>query len=219
MVALTGKIVGFNYEAIESSLRRPTQQDATAIRDLTKRTGANIIEIGKRLLDVRQRLGKAQFGAWLRAELQWPQSTASKYMTAAERFGDIGDCLEQFQPHALFELSYQRVPVAAVERSIAKARSGEPITRRVAQELVSSIQPIDTGHTPLSRDAVRRLRSSLNQMADQIDTIVTAMEPADLDGLVDQLFDVAARLRAARKAPAPSPRKSGRRRVVEPVTA
>jgi hypothetical protein len=206
-MTMAAKIVGFDYNALDAQHRKTTQEDARAIRGLLERSGAAVVEIGKRLCAVHERIGRNDFQKWLKAEFRWSQSVASNYMQAARAFGEV-DCLQQFQPSALFELSRRQVPPEALARSVAEAKNGETVTRRRAQEIIASVQTPGT-ETPLSRDAIRRVRSSLNMMADHIETLVAALAPEDLDGLVDQLFDMAARLRAAR-APKGADRRPSR---------
>ena len=47
------KIVGFNYDKLDTNSRESVKDHAKQINDLLIRTAKNIIEIGKRLIEVR----------------------------------------------------------------------------------------------------------------------------------------------------------------------
>jgi Protein of unknown function (DUF3102) len=192
------KIVGFNYEALDAKHRKTTAEDAKAIRGLLERTAETHVEIGRRLWAVKQRIGRSSFQAWLRAEFRWSQSVASNYMQAASTFGTL-DCLEKFQPSALFELSRRQTPKKAIENAIGEARSGQTITRKRAHEIIASFTPAGQP-SPLTQDAVRRFRSSLNLLADRLDALIGSLKDEEVDLLVDQLSNIAAQLRSARQS-------------------
>jgi DNA-directed RNA polymerase subunit F len=196
---MAGRIVGFNYEALESEEREPAREQAEAIRGLLKTTVQSVVEIGTRLQQVRKAIGRDSFQAWIRAEFRFTQSVASNYMKAAAEFGKL-DCLERFQPTALFDLGRKNVPDAAVDQAVSEARAGRPITRKRAHQIIAAHRSEgDPG--PLAKEAIRRLRSSLTQVADHIEDF-QSLPKEDLDPLVDQLVSIATQLRKRIEAPA-----------------
>ena len=196
---MAAKIVGFNYAVLDEESRKSTEEHAAAIRTLMKSTAEAIVEIGKRLQEVRDAIGANKFQAWIRAEFRIGQPVASNYMRAAAEFGDL-DCLENFQQTALFDLARQNVPAKAVNQAVAEARSGRPITRKRAHEIIAANQS-DGELSPIARDAARRLRTSLTMVAEHVDDLL-ALPQDDLDFLVDQLLSVATQLRSARRSAA-----------------
>jgi hypothetical protein len=205
----------FNYEALELKDREVTQQQANAIRSLLKSTAESVVEIGKRLQQVRDAIGRDCFQAWIRAEFRFSQSVASNYMRAAAEFGKL-DCLERFQPSALFDLGRRDVPPEAVREAVAEAQSGNAITRKRADQIISAHQRTKGDAGLVASDAVRRLRASLKLVGDHIDDLL-ALPKEDLDFLVDQLLSIATQLRRTgqqdeKKPSAPSP--SRRRQLV-----
>jgi hypothetical protein len=210
---MAAKIVGFNYEALDAKDRNPVREHATAIRGLMKTAAEAIIEIGKRLTQVHGEIGPAKFYAWIKAEFRIGQPVASNYMRAAAEFGGL-DCVDRFQPTALFDLARQNVPAKAVRQAVAEARAGKNVTRKRAHEIIAAHQ--ESGElSPLAGDAARRLRSSLTMVADHVDELL-ALPQEDLDYLVDQLLSVATQLRTARRAAAErsAPVKPSKRRTV-----
>ncbi|MBA3315286.1 MAG: DUF3102 domain-containing protein [Planctomycetaceae bacterium] len=132
---MSGTVVAFNYGSLSKTERRTAEAEAVRIKGLLEKTGATIVEIGRRLIAVREALGPSKFAAWLAAEFQWQQPMASNYMQAARRFGQA-PCLDKFQPHALYELSRSRVPDSVVDKAIEKAVAGELVTLRTAVDMV-----------------------------------------------------------------------------------
>jgi len=196
---MAAKIVGFNYAVLDEQNRKPTEEHAAAIRGLMKTTAEAIVDIGRRLQQVRHAIGANKFQAWIKAEFRIGQPVASNYMRAAAEFGDL-DCLDQFQPTAIFDLGRGNIPPKAVEQAISEARSGKTITRKRAHQIIAAHQ--SSGElSPIVRDAARRLRSSLAAVADHVEELLS-LPQEDVDFLVDQLLSVATQLRTASRAAA-----------------
>ncbi len=151
-------VVGFNY----ASLKRHgewLQGEATEIRGLVRQSTRSIVEIGQRLTKIRERIGPRAFREWCGAEFRWRLDLAGQYMAVAKVF-DAKDLVEQFQPSALFVLARRSVPEKARAKAIAEARSGKPISRKRALELISE-DTVPGSRKPIATVALWRLRSSL----------------------------------------------------------
>lgn len=195
---MTRKIVGFNYAALRPQDRATAQENAAAIKGLVEKTATAVVEIGRRLNEVHDRLGRKFFTPWLKAEFDWSQAVASNYMQAAKRFGD-SDCVAQFQSSAIVDLARRMVPAAAIDEAINAAANGQPITRAVARQIISRHHP-ERGASLVGRESVTRFRSSLKSLAERVDEIIVSLAREELDELIDQLLDVATQLRSARSA-------------------
>lgn len=55
---------------------------------LKNQTAANIIEIGKRLIKVKEMLPHGEWGKWLKERVEFSHRTANKFMQAAQMFGN-----------------------------------------------------------------------------------------------------------------------------------
>ena len=64
------------------------QQRTSEIKTLMRRTAQDIIEIGQKLIEVKEKLGHGLFGAWLHTEFEWTQKTAERFVNVAQRFGN-----------------------------------------------------------------------------------------------------------------------------------
>ncbi len=65
----------FDYGELKSDDRTCARRNAKAIHELNHKVTESVVEIGRRLREVRQALG-AKFRAWVESEFRWSQSTA-----------------------------------------------------------------------------------------------------------------------------------------------
>jgi 5-methylcytosine-specific restriction endonuclease McrA len=129
-------IVGFNYELVKSRDRKATETHAAEIRGLLACSTANIIDIGRHVKAVHDKLGSTLFLSWVRAEFQWSQAQAYNYMRAAGKFGNVKN-IDQFQPSAVIELCRKDVDRRAIIAAVKQAANGELVTRRAALALIA----------------------------------------------------------------------------------
>lgn len=61
------------------------------ILDLKRATAKNIIEIGKRLTQVKANVNHGNWGTWLSKEVQFSQMQANRFMRVAQEFGDYAN--------------------------------------------------------------------------------------------------------------------------------
>lgn len=129
---------------------------------LMRRTAQDIIEIGRRLIEVKARLGHGQFGAWLATEFEWSQDTATRFMNVAARFSNIPQIAE-FAPSALYLLAAPSTPDEVREEALERAEAGERITYSTARALVDehktprAAPPAPAGPRPTSLDPYERV--------------------------------------------------------------
>lgn len=106
-------------------------EHAEVIRVLGRRVVGDILEIGKRLIAVRDQLPDQNFSGWLRKEFGWSHSTAYNFITAAEAFGTyptIGQI--DIDAGALYLLAGPSVPEPARTEAIERAEAGDRITEQ-----------------------------------------------------------------------------------------
>jgi hypothetical protein len=186
------KIVGFNYECLDNPQAASAARTAAAdIRGKLTRSSLDIIEIGRQLLLIRQLLRK-RFPAWLKAEFEWPQSTASNYMAAATKFGDEAD-VKNIQPYALRFLVTSRVTQPAVREALQRAGKGELITAAIAKQIMRKhgCAPEQApGPKPGPKPA-----SPVDKIRGFIDSLIRERPAAELSAFADALFQLAAELK------------------------
>jgi Protein of unknown function (DUF3102) len=126
----------FDYTALDASTSQFVQQQTGEIRGLMKRTANDIVEIGQKLVNVKEKLGHGRFGSWLEAEFDWSIQTAKRFMNVAAVFQN-----QQFvdfdfiAPSALYELAAPSIPDAARNEAFARAKAGESITYKAAKDI------------------------------------------------------------------------------------
>lgn len=125
---------GFDYASLDTETSQFVQQQTGEIRVLMKRTAQGIVEIGQKLIEVKERLGHGRFLNWLAAEFEWTDETARRFMNVAQQFGHNPQIVG-FAPSALYVLAAPSIPEAAREEAIARAKAGESITYTAAKAI------------------------------------------------------------------------------------
>src|SRR3972149_2787735 len=133
----------FDYQQLDTETREIVQQRTSEIKALMKRTAQDIIEIGQKLIEVKERLPHGAFGDWLESEFEWKTTTAWNFMRVTEKFSNFEN-LPNFAPSALYLLAAPSTPDEARQEAIEQAQNGKPITYTQAKEIVNSYKTIDT---------------------------------------------------------------------------
>lgn len=125
----------FDYGSVPKDTAQFLLKQTEEIRSLMKRTTQDIIEVGQRLLEVKERLGHGQFLAWLEAEFDWTDRTARQFMSVARSFkSEIISTLE-FTPTALYMLAAPSTPETVRQEAIAWAEAGKAISPKIVKEI------------------------------------------------------------------------------------
>lgn len=137
-LAFNKQLALFDYNTLDLDTRFFVQTKTAEIRILVKQTAQGIIEIGQRLIEVKERLPHGEFLPWIRDEFGWSEKTAVDWMNVTKTFKSVpGTDLNMFQAKALYLLSAPSTPEPAREEALTLAESGERITHQKAQELVA----------------------------------------------------------------------------------
>lgn len=99
-----------------------------------KRTVEDIIEIGRELIAVKERLGHGRFLDWIKVEFEMERSTAQNLMNVADKFGDKLPIIGNLKPTVLYALADPSTPDEVIEQATTKAESGEKVTIKDVQE-------------------------------------------------------------------------------------
>ncbi len=112
------------------------RKSAAAINLRMIRRAKDIFEIGKILLDVKERLGHGNWMAWLDQEFGMSKSTAENIMRATREFHWQKNKVENISVAALYELSRRSAKKETVDEILRRSECGERIelsdVRRVA---------------------------------------------------------------------------------------
>ncbi len=185
---------GFDYERLLAQVRKQIQDETRAIKGLVVNTASNIIQIGLRLQLVRDCIGRSHFQQWLRQEFRWSQSIASNYMRAAAVFGDV-DCLDRFQPSALYVLARHKASGAARTEALTRARAGEVITKASAETIIRKYCATPSYH---ESNVVSDIRGSLRRIQSRVEMLT----PDEMKQIAEQVIGLLAKLESPEGPPA-----------------
>jgi Protein of unknown function (DUF3102) len=157
---------GFNYAALEATAAERASTAADNIRQMVRKSLADLIDIGTELLAVKEVLGHGRFQAWLDAEFGWSERMARNFMAVAGRFSKTAIIADlPIEATAAYLLAAPSTPQSACDAAIARARAGERITTRVAKEILGEAKSnVKKGHGGRhTSDLTRELQSTLER--------------------------------------------------------
>lgn len=202
----------FQYDGIkDTALRSKAKASAKEIKLLIRRTGEAVVEIGRRLTEVRASMSAAMFRVWTEVEFCWNQPTVSNYMQAARVFGEL-DCLEQFQPSAIVALARKNVPQKVIDEAVGLARGGETLTLSrvkllLEQAGVQSTNPSAGKHRKPEKaaaalavatarvDSAESLRQTLDTFVANLDQLTAGLTTDDRNAIADRFLQLAMQLK------------------------
>lgn len=126
----------FDYSNLDADTAQFLNQQASAIKVLVKQSLENIIEVGKRLIEVKDLLAHGEWMDWLDAEFGWSERTALNYMRVSREFKIENISNLQIANSALYLLAQPSTPEEAREEAVLRAQSGERITVSSTKELL-----------------------------------------------------------------------------------
>jgi hypothetical protein len=101
----------------------------------------NTVRMGQALAEVRLKL-RRKFKPWLAAHTGISRSQAYRHIAAAAVFGPYLSLIETLEPYAMYVLAQKEVPQSAREYAVELARSGTPVTRARALEIIDLYRPV-----------------------------------------------------------------------------
>jgi hypothetical protein len=138
----------FDYGALDAETRIVVRQKTGEIRERARRAVQDVIEIGQRLIEVKECLEHGQFGAWLDAEFRWSERTAQNYMAVAGAFKSETVADLAISTRALYALAAPSVPEEARQEAVEQARNGHRVGHTDAREIVDRHRPQPARPTP-----------------------------------------------------------------------
>jgi len=181
----------FDYTPLAAEVAQRVEMAAKRIRILVQRTMEDALAVGQELLAVKETLPHGQFSVWLRAEFDWTERTARRFMAVAQRFGPKTDTMSvlPIDPTAAYLLAAPSAPQAASEIALHRAQSGERITVSVAKEILATL-----GNKPAHRGAKRPALPDgklLGQLLESLESFRQRWDPRLFSVLARQLRDFA----------------------------
>ncbi|MEC4813579.1 MAG: DUF3102 domain-containing protein [Scytonema sp. PMC 1069.18] len=126
----------FDYSNIDPELFQLIQQRTNEIKSLMRRSAQDIIDIGQKLIEVKQHLGHGKFRKWLNHEFSWSVSSANKFMHVANQFKCVNFTHLNLTASVIYLLASPSTSSAARAETLELAYNGENITYAKAKEIV-----------------------------------------------------------------------------------
>lgn len=126
----------FEYSILEAQTRIVIQERTDEIKTLMRRTSQDIIDIGQKLIEVKEYLGHGSFIKWLKSEFNWSVSTATKFMQVAEEFKFVNFTNLNITASVLYLIAAPSTPKEARVEVLQRASNGENIGYTQAKEIV-----------------------------------------------------------------------------------
>jgi hypothetical protein len=100
----------FNYNDLDAKVADEAKAAAERIKGAIKKERNAIIEIGRDLIAMKDKLGHGNFGKWIDAEFDMSPSSAERYMHVAERIGDKIVSLTNLKRETIYALAATSTP-------------------------------------------------------------------------------------------------------------
>lgn len=139
----------FDYSVLDTENLAVIRFHTEAIKERIRRTAQDIIEIGERLLDVKQRLPHGQFGLWLLFEFGWDERTAQRFMSVSAMFKNdkLSDLSKaaldkaSIDQSALYLLAAKSTPQEVRHEVLERACLGETISHAKVKQILKASRP------------------------------------------------------------------------------
>ena len=154
----------FDYAALnDPAAEAEVRRSAARIRDLQR---ATIVDIGRELLAVKERLPHGQFIDWLEAEFGWGRRTAVNYMQAAAVFGDRWETVSHLPAAVIYKLSAPSTPSVVVDTVLKEVGPGKVISPGNVEALIDRVGANEARVKRRARLAETRARGEADRTAE-----------------------------------------------------
>jgi Protein of unknown function (DUF3102) len=127
----------FDYGCLAPVDAATLRQQALRLRGLVTKTTADMIEIGRDLMLIKDRLDHGQFTSWVEVEIGISIRTAQGYMRFAMLAEGKSETVALLPPSTARMLASKSAPPEIVEQVITQAAAGNIVPDRVVKDLIS----------------------------------------------------------------------------------
>lgn len=143
----------------------PLDQLATEIRYYSQQASWSIIEVGKRLIEAKKQVAHGEWENWLEQKVNYSQSTATRFMKCAERFGNLAT-LQDLNPSQTIALL--SLPEGEIETFIEQKKAeGNPVEDMTVKTLRQEIKDWKN-KAEQAEQANNVLSEQFNELAEQL---------------------------------------------------
>ena len=129
----------FEYSHLDRETRTIVRQRTLEIKNLMRLTAENIINIGQKLTEIKEKLGHGNFQKWLRSEFEWSEQTARQFMQVyrwSETIENKNFVFSRLATSALYLLAAPSTPTEAREEVISLVDGNEKINYTRVKSIV-----------------------------------------------------------------------------------
>ena len=174
----------FDYDSLPKKDIQFVKQTTREVSLLLERSTGDIIAIGQKLVEMKNRLGHGHWRAWL--QTQWPLdiSLANRWMNVARKCGQFPHL--KIPRSTLYLLAANSTPDTLREEFVRRVEAGEPLlTHAELKAGIGSNRPEPSGST---QNAARNMpvpnvRDEILARLDEATSLLHGRNPAALEAL------------------------------------
>lgn len=127
----------YDYSLLDAGGAEIARTAAKLIRLNMRKQIEAVIAVGQQLIAVKNALDHGQFGAWLKAETPFAETTAQNYMRVAEKIGPKSAMVADLPHKLVYQLASPLVPEETRQQIFARREAGERVEKEEITEIVS----------------------------------------------------------------------------------
>jgi hypothetical protein len=163
--------VDFDYSELEPEVVEEARAAAGRIRKRIQAAKLGMLEVGRELLNMKEKLKHGAFGKWIRAEFDMTDRTAQNYMSVARELSGNPEIVSYFPPTTTYRLVAKSVP-SDVRKAIIDGFEAGSI--RTADEVELRLSEVRKAKKNAREEARRNAGKSPEEIANR-----TKREDAD----------------------------------------
>lgn len=129
--------LAFDYDELEPTVAHDARALAEQVHAFHRRTAAGMLDIGRDLAAMKERLGHGNFGIWLKAEFGDQERSMQRYMAAALAFPGESDTLSVLPISTVHVLAAKTTPEPIRANIVERLKRGETLQPKIIGDMVS----------------------------------------------------------------------------------
>ena len=117
----------FDYSALPADVATVARLASERIKMRLRRTAEDIVEIGRELSEIKEKIGHGNFLPWVEAEFEMGSTSAQRFMQTYEKFGKSTN-LVNFKPSVLYLLAAPSTTDPVIAKAVEQSQAGEKVT-------------------------------------------------------------------------------------------
>lgn len=175
----------FSYAMLAREDEAEVREAAERIKLRLRRSAEDIIEIGKDLIAVKDRLPHGSFLPWIEQEFGMSRFTANRFMAVAEVYGAKGSTVQHLDLTALYELAAPKTPIEVREEVEKMIEAGEVVTKATVVELRNKLSGLEKAKA-LAEQEIEKKTAAVEAIEGKIDEAIAEQIKVAADKIAKQ---------------------------------